>query len=158
VGLPSSRSAAVDYGAIIAPVDDAPRGARLIGSFGLRNPRTGGADVLSILGLPDFLGDTGARVQRRSDSGGSEVKRVLGQQAASGGLGNGELTSEDLPLIALGLVLVSSLLLVGALVPPRVVALTPVSPASFARVRQPLALTAIAILLPVAFVALSGAP
>lgn len=157
MGLPSSRSAALDYGAIIAPVDDAPRTALFIGSFGLRNPRTGGADVLSILGLPDFLGDTGARVQRRSDSGVSDAKRVLGQQATSGGLGNGELTSGELPLLALGLVLLSSLLLVGALVPPGVVALTPVSPASFARARQPLALTAIAIFLPVAFVALGAA-
>jgi hypothetical protein len=155
VGLPSSRSAAVDYGAIIKPVD-ATRGAGLLGSLGLRNPRTGGADVLSVLGLPDFLRDAGAR-ERRPDSGVGNVQGVLGQQATSGGLGNGGLGSEDLPLFAFGLLAVSSLLLLAAVVPAGVVARTPISPVSFARVRQPLALTAIAILLPLAFVALSGA-
>jgi hypothetical protein len=156
VGLPSSRSAAVDYGAIIEPMD-ATRGAGLLGSLGLRNPRTGGADVLSVLGVPDFLRDARARGERRPDSGVANVQGVLGQQATSGGLGNGGLGSEDLPLLAFGLLAVSSLLLVAAVVPAGVVARTPISPVSFARVRQPLALTAIAILLPLAFVALSGA-
>jgi hypothetical protein len=157
VGLPSSRSAALDYGAIIKPVDAARGGASLLRSLGLRNPRTGGADVLSLLGLPDFLRDTRAGAERRPDSGLGNVQGVLGQQATSGGLGNGGLASEDLPLLAFGLLAVSSLLLLAAVAPTGVVARTPVSPVSFARVRQPLALTAIAILLPLAFVALSGA-
>jgi hypothetical protein len=61
------------------------------------------------------------------------------------------------PLIALALVFLSSLLLVGAVMPPGVVARTPVSPTQYARLRQPLALASIAILLPVALVALAAA-
>jgi hypothetical protein len=117
----------------------------------------GEADIFSLLGLPDVLGQGRAATERRADSGLPDLG-ALGQQATIGDPGSGgELTFGQLPLLALALVLLSSLLLVGAVLPPGVVARTPVSPASFARVRQPLALAAIAILLPVAFVALAAA-
>jgi hypothetical protein len=83
---------------------------------------------------------------------------VLGQQLAIPDLGDGgALSFGQLPLVALALVLLSSLLLVGAVMPPGVVARTPISLNTFARLRQPLALTAIVILLPVAFVTLLAA-
>ena len=108
-------------------------------------------------GLPDVLRDTRARMQKRPESQPGEVQRVLGQQATAASLGNdGELIGQ-LPLLALGLVLLSSLLLVGAVVPPGVVARSPVSPERFAQFRQPLANSAMALLLPVAFVALAAA-
>jgi hypothetical protein len=53
-------------------------------------------------------------------------------------------------VLRLGLALLSSLLLVGAVVPPAVIARTPVSPAGFARHRQPLALAAIGLFVSVA--------
>jgi hypothetical protein len=59
--------------------------------------------------------------------------------------------------VALGLVLLSSLLLGVSVLPPGVVARTPVSSESFARYRQPLALAAIGILIPVVLFALSTA-
>jgi hypothetical protein len=143
---------------LIAPVDYAGRGARLVGSLRLSDLRSGEADIFSLLGLPDFVRNARARVARRPADGLSDVQRVLGQQATSGHLGNGgELTFGQLPLVALAFVLFSSLLLVGAVLPPGVIAQTPLSAARFARFRQPLALGAIAILLPVAFVALSAA-
>ena len=96
-------------------------------------------------------------MQRRSESPSGEVQRVLGQQATAGSLGNdGELIGQ-LPLLALGLVLLSSLLLAGAVLPPAFVARSPVSPERFAQFRQPLANSAMALLLPVAFVALAAA-
>jgi hypothetical protein len=114
-----------------------------------------GADILSLLDLPDFLRQGRATAQRRPNSGFPDLD-VLGQQVTIGGVGNGgALTFGELPLIALALVLLSSLLLVGAVLPPGVVARTPVSPARYEGVRQPLALAAIAILLPVAVVALA---
>jgi hypothetical protein len=51
-------------------------------------------------------------------------------------------------------VLLSTLLLIGTVLPPGVVARTPVSPARYESFRQPLTLAAIGILLPVAVVAL----
>lgn len=97
-------------------------------------------------------------MQRRPDSGLGDVQGVLGQQATAGSLGNdGDLIFERLPLLALALVLLSSLLLVGAVLPAGVVARSPVSPERFAQFRQPLAHSAMAILLPVAFVALAAA-
>jgi hypothetical protein len=70
----------------------------------------------------------------------------------AGGLGIGRLQ-----FVALSLVLLSSLLLVGALLPPAVIAHSPLSPVRFARIRQPLALVAVAILLPVALGSLAAA-
>jgi hypothetical protein len=111
-----------------------------------------------VQGLPDLVRDTRARMQRRPDSGLGDVQRALGQQATAGSLGDdGELIFGQLPLLALALVLLSSLLLVGAVLPPGVVARGPVSPERFAQLRQPLAHSAMAVLLPVAFVALAAA-
>jgi hypothetical protein len=132
-------------------------GARLIGSLGLRNPRSGGAGILSLQGLPDALRDTRAQMQRRPESQPGEVQRVLGQQATAGSLGSDSELTGQLPLLALGLVLLSSLLLVGAVLPPALVSRSPVSPERFAQFRQPLANAAMALLLPVAFVALAAA-
>jgi hypothetical protein len=57
---------------------------------------------------------------------------------------------QDAPVHLLGLVFLSSLLLVGAALPPGVIARARVSSASFARWREPLGLTALGILVPVA--------
>lgn len=154
VGLPSSGSVALDYGAFIVPVGGAAGVRRGLGSLGLSDLGARKADILALLGLPDFLREARARATRRSAS---EVQRVLGNQATIDLGDGGGLTFGRLPLVALALVLLSSLLLVGALLPPGVIAHTPVSPAGFARIRQPLALAAIAILLPVAFVSLAAA-
>jgi hypothetical protein len=113
------------------------------------------ADLLSALGLPDFLRYGRAHADRRSAGPLSDRRDVLGAQAKLGGLDDGGgLTFGNLPLLALTLVLFSSLLLVGAVVPPGVIARARFSPADFARFRQPLALAAIGILVPVAIVAL----
>lgn len=155
VGLPSSNSAALDYGAFIVPTDGAARG--LFG-LGPRVLRTGEANLLALLGFPDFLRLARAQAARRS--GGEldslpDVQQVLGQQQALSDVGDGGgLTFGQLPLLALALVLVSSVLLVGAVLPPGVVARTPLSPAYYARAREPLALAALGILVPVAVVAL----
>jgi Helix-turn-helix domain len=61
------------------------------------------------------------------------------------------LALQEVPILTLALVLLSSLLLVGAALPPGIVARTPVSLATFARYREPLGLAAIGILIPVAF-------
>jgi hypothetical protein len=155
VGLPSSNAAAVDYGAFIVPTSGAARG--LFG-LGPRAARTAEGNLLAFLGLPDFLRIVRAQAARRAGSELSplpDVKQVLGQQKALSDLdGGGGLTFGGLPLVALGLVLVSSLLLVGAVLPPGLVARTPVSPLSYARAREPLALAALGILVPVAVVAL----
>jgi hypothetical protein len=117
----------------------------------------GEADILSLLGLPNFQREERARATRRPGGGDGKVE-VLGQQLAIPDLGDGgALTFGQLPLVALALVLLSSLLLVGAVLPPAVVARTPISVNTFARLRQPLALAAIVILLPVAFVTLLAA-
>jgi transcriptional regulator with XRE-family HTH domain len=79
---------------------------------------------------------------------------VLAEVADLGGDGGDDLTSGRLRFLALGLVFVSSLLLLGAVLPPSLVARSPVPPATFARYRQPLALAAIGILAPVTLFAL----
>jgi hypothetical protein len=148
------------------PVDDAARGpgelglsdagglvsaGSLVGADGL----VAEADILSLLGLPTLQREDRAHATRRS--GGGKVE-VLGQQLAIPDFGAGAaLSFGQLPLVALALVLLSSLLLVGAVLPPGLVARTPISLQTFARVRQPLAVAAIAILLPVAFVTLLAA-
>jgi Helix-turn-helix domain len=60
------------------------------------------------------------------------------------------LARQEVPILTLTLVFLSSLLLVGAALPPGIVARTPVSQATFARYREPLGLAAIGILIPVA--------
>jgi hypothetical protein len=83
---------------------------------------------------------------------------VLGQQATIDDLGDGgALTFGQLPLLALARVLLSTLLLIGAVLPAGVLTHTPLSPARYEGLRQPFALAAIAILLPVAVVALATA-
>jgi hypothetical protein len=167
VGLPTPNAVALDFGALIVPVDAATRRSEglglsdasgflgadsLVGADGL----AGEADILSLLGLPNVQrGDRAQATQRPAGDGDVEV---LGQQLAIPDLGDGgALSFGQLPLVALALVLFSSLLLVGAVLPPQVVARTPVSLNTFTRLRQPLALTAIVILLPVAFVTLLAA-
>jgi hypothetical protein len=155
VGLPSPNSLALPYGAFIVPVDGR---ANRFGLLGLSELGLSGADIFSLLGFPDFLRQGRAAAQRRAGSGLPDLQSVLGQQATIGGVGDGgDLTFGPLPLLALAFVLFSSLLLVGAVLPPGVIAHTPLSAARFARFRQPLALAAIAILLPVALVALAAA-
>jgi hypothetical protein len=170
VGLPSPNAVALDFGALIVPVDPAARGPKglglsdasgfvgadvLVDADGL----VGEADVLSLLGLPNLQREQRAQAPRRSGDGdGDGDVKVLGQQLAIPDLGEGgALSFGQLPLVALALVLLSSLLLVGAVLPPGVVARTPISLTTFARLRQPLALAAIVILLPVAFVTLLAA-
>jgi hypothetical protein len=154
VELPSANSVALGYGAFIIPVDGS---VGLFGPLGLSELGISGADIFSLLGLPDLLRQGRASAQRRSDRGLPDLD-VLGQQATIGDLGNGgDLTFGELPLLALALVLLSSLLLVGAVLPPAVVARTPLSLARYEGFRQPLTLAAIAILLPVAIVALATA-
>ena len=150
--LPTPGSVARQYGAFIVPIDGGLFRSLALSELGLSE-----ADVFSLFALPDFLRQGRAAAERRPGSGFPNPD-VLSQQATVGNPGSGgELTFGQLPLLALSLVLLSSLLLVGAVLPPGVVARTPVSPASFARVRQPLAVGAIAILLPVAFVTLAAA-
>jgi hypothetical protein len=150
---------ASDFGGFIVPVYGeagrnglrgiGPLAARLGGFQGLQS------NLLSALGLPDFLRQGRARAERRSGGPLSDVRDVLGQQATLQDLENGGgLTFTSLPLLALTLVLFSSLLLLGAVVPPGVIARARLSPVDFARFRQPLALAAIGILVPVAVVAL----
>jgi hypothetical protein len=154
VTLPSANSVARRFGAFIIPVDQA---AHLLSLLRLSELGLSEADIFSLLALPDFLRQGRAAAERRAGSGLPNLD-VLGQQVMVGDLGNGgELTFGQLPLLALSLVLLSSLLLVAAVLPPGVVARTRVSPTSFARIRQPLALGAIAILLPVALVTLAAA-
>jgi hypothetical protein len=155
VALPSSRAVALDFGAFIVPVGDHAGRVRRLRALGLSELRPGEADIFSLLGFLDVQRGGRARSTRRPDTG---ITDVLGKQAQIGELGEGgELTFGQVPLIALALVLLSSLLLVGAVMPPGVVARTPVSPTQYAHLRQPLALASIAILLPVAFVALATA-
>jgi hypothetical protein len=115
-------------------------------------------DVLSLTRFPDFLQGGRARAVRRSVTGLPDVQRVLGAQAtvATGGDG-GALSFGRLPVVALSLVLLSSLLLVGALLPAPVIARMPVSPAFFGRIREPLALAAVGILSSLAVVSLVAA-
>jgi hypothetical protein len=85
------------------------------------------------------------------------VQGVLGQQETIDIGEGGALTFGQLPLIAPALVLLSSLLLVGAVIPPGLVARTPVPPARYDALREPLAPAAIGILVPVAVLALAVA-
>jgi transcriptional regulator with XRE-family HTH domain len=64
---------------------------------------------------------------------------------------------DDVPLHTLGLVFLSSLLLVGAALPQGVILRARVSSASFARYREPLGLAALGILVPVAVFTALGA-
>jgi hypothetical protein len=149
---------ALDFGAFIVPVGAgaAPKGVRAIDPLGpLGELHALQPDLLSAIGFPDLLREGRASAQRRSHGGLSGVRKVLGQQVTISDLdGGGGLTFGNLPLLALTLVLFSSLLLVGAVLPPGVIARARFSPADFARFRQPLALAAIGILVPVAVVAL----
>jgi hypothetical protein len=121
---------------------------------GERRTRT---DQRPSLLIPDFPSD--GRTQAATRLGGPfpNVEQVLGDQAAVGLEDDSGLTFGQLPLLALLLVLVSSVLLVGALLPPGVIARTPLSPLRFARIRQRLALAAVVILIPVAFASLAAA-
>ena len=153
-GLPSSASLALDYGAFIVPVEGAARGLRGIGTLG-RGGLAAETDILSLLGFPSFLREGRASAAGRPGEALTGVESVLGEQATIGNLPEGGgLSFGELPLLALGLVLLASLLLVGATAPPGVVAHTRVSATRFASARQPLALAAIGILVPVAAVAL----
>jgi hypothetical protein len=148
----------LDRRASIVPLN-APREGRRLRPAALGALRAAQANALSLAGFPDFLRkEARAQKPRRSSSGFPDVRRVLADQGTIDlSEGGGGLTFGPLPLLALSLVILSSLLLVGALLPPGVIAHTPVSPARFARIRQPLALAAIAILLPVAAVSLAAA-
>jgi hypothetical protein len=158
VALPLSNAVALDFGAFIVPFDGTPTQARLRGIEPLRRLsglRALQADVLSAIGFPDLLREGRARAERRAAGGAADVRKVLGQQVTISDLEEGGgLTFGNLPLLALTLVLFSSLLLVGAVLPPGVISRARLSPADFARFRQPLALAAIGILIPVAVVAL----
>ena len=124
----------------------------MLGGNGLA---VGARDVLSVLGLPDFLRGERPGATRRAGGGPDADLGVLGEQVTIPKVGDGDrLSFGQLPLVALALVLFSSLLLVAAVLPPAAVARTPVSEATFERFRQPFALAAIGILLPVAFVTL----
>jgi hypothetical protein len=160
--LPTSSAVARDFGAFIVPVgggasrvEDA-KSLPLLAGNGLP---VGARNVLSVLGLPDFLRGERPGASRRSRSGGPQADLgVLGEQVTIPKVGDGDaLSFGRLPLVALALVLLSSLLLVAAVLPPAAVGRTPVSEATFERLRQPLALAAIGILLPVAFVTLLSA-
>jgi len=157
--LPTSNAVARDFGAFIVPIDGDGGAGRvraverfpLLGSAGLS---IGARDVLSALGLPDFLRAERPRATRRA--GGADADAgVLGEQVTIPRVGDGDgLSFGQLPLLALALVLLSSLLLVAAVLPPAAVARTPVPEPTYDRLRQPFALAAIGILFPVAFVAL----
>jgi hypothetical protein len=143
----SSPAATLEY-QFLVPFEAAVRRLRNVDTFSL-NLRRARGDVLSLLPFPQLLGQASARPTRSRDFQAPDVQQVLGEQAAiqvEGG-GGGGLTFGRLPLWGLALALVSSLLLVAALVPPAVIAHTPLSPTRFARIRQPLALTATAILI-----------
>jgi hypothetical protein len=149
----------LDREAFIAPLNAAREG-RPLRPAALSAVRAAQANALSLAGFPDFLRKEAraqAQAPRRSSSGLPNVRRVLADQGTVGLSEGGGLTFGPLPLLALSLAGLSSLLLVGALLPPGLIAHTPVSPARFARIRQPLALAAIAILLPVAVVSLAAA-
>jgi hypothetical protein len=119
---------------------------------GVQKPRTPTEDVLSLVHFPEFLQGGRARAVKRSFPRFPDVQRVLGDRATvtAGGEAGGTLTFGQFPFLALSLLLLSSLLLVGALLPTGVIARTPVSAASFGRLRQPLAMAAVGILIPLA--------
>jgi hypothetical protein len=151
-----SRTSVVRDGGVIVPVD--------FGSGRLHRPRAlsrserraAVGDIVSLF-FPDVLSGGPEGATKHSGSAFPDVQRVLGDQATVDLRDDGGLTFGQLPLLALSLVLLSSLLLLGALLPPGVIAHTPLSVAYFARIRQPLAVAAIAILLPVAVGSLAAA-
>jgi hypothetical protein len=149
--LPSPGSVALRFGAFIIPLDAASLFRPLGALLDVRQ-----ADILSLLGFPELLRRERATPLRRADSVLPDLPSVLGQQKTIVGTG-GELTFGQLPLIALALVLLSSLLIVGAVVPPGVVARTPFPPERYEALREPLALAAIGVLVPVVVVALAVA-
>jgi hypothetical protein len=149
--LPSASSIALRYGAFIIPID----GASLFGPLG-SILAAGRPDILSLLGFPELLRRERATPQRRAETGLPDLQSLLGQAKTIIGNG-GALTFGHLPLIALALVLLSSLLLVGAVLPPGLIVRTPVPPERFEALREPLALAAVGILVPVAIVALAVA-
>lgn len=151
----SPGSVSREHGAFAVDAATAELGG--LGPLGLSEVRAGGADILSLLDFPGVLRDKRVRAQKRSGNGLRDVQRVLGDQATIDVSDSGSLTFGQLPLLALTLVLLSSLLLVGALLPPGVIAHTPVSPARFARIRQPLGFAAFAILLSVTVFSLAAA-
>jgi hypothetical protein len=147
------------------PIDAAARGLERLGlllSDADGRPAAGPglvgeADIRSLLGLSELGREDRARATRRESGGDADVE-VLGQQLSIPDLVDvGAVSFGHLAFVALALVLLSSLLLVGAVLPPEVVARTPMRVSTFARIRQPLALAAIVILLPVAFVTLLAA-
>jgi hypothetical protein len=132
--------------------------ARDVGLGRLPTPRPRKRDVLSLAGFPGFLdGSAAASARARRGTGLPDVQKVLGKRATVAGDGGSVLTFGPLPSLGLSLVLLSSLLLVGALLPAGVLARTPVSPVRYARLRQPLALTAVAILVPLSVASLAAA-
>jgi hypothetical protein len=141
------------------PADAALQGLRSLDRLGpAAVGKVGETDLLSLLGFPDFLREGRARAARHPGSavnGLPGAEQVLGEQATLTDLGEGGgLTFGQLPLLAFALVLFSSVLLLSAVLPPGVVSRARLSPASYARARQPLVLASIGILVPVALVAL----
>jgi hypothetical protein len=154
-GERSSGSVALDHDAAVLRGGGIRR-ADLRGPA-LRGMRAQKRDVLALAGFPHFLKGASTGATGRSGTGLPDVQRVLGDQATVARGGGDGLSFGPLPSVALSLVLLSSLLLVGALLPAGVLARTPLSPARFARFRQPLALAAVAILIPLAVGSLAAA-
>jgi hypothetical protein len=157
LGRPSANSVGLDDRALTTPVEAATRLLRGRGPLGRIALRARKFNMLSLLHFPDFQREGSARATGHSGSDFPDVQKVLGDQATIDLGDGGGLTFGQLPLLGLLLVLLSSLLLVGALLPPGVIARTPLSPVRFARMRQPLALAAIAILLSAGVVSLAAA-
>jgi hypothetical protein len=125
-----------------------------------KRPVASRGDVLSLLSdYPGFLkGGPTRAASPRTEIVFPEVPRVLGARAElDTGSGAGSLGLGQLPAVALTLVFLASLLIVGSLLPPSVVARTPVPVARFARLRQPLALAAVGILIPLAVLSTAAA-
>jgi hypothetical protein len=104
----------------------------------------------SFLTFPGPQGEHGVQTRSRASTGLPDLERVLGNQAPVEPGSGVRLSFGQLPLLALSLVLVSAFLLIGALLPPRMLEHARVPPARCARVRESLALAALGILLPVA--------
>jgi hypothetical protein len=156
LGSSSPSSSELDAATSTMSVAAATGDLRRPGRPGRRELRTRDDERPSLL-IPDFPSDGRSRATRQAGGQFPDVQRVLGDEAAVDLGDGGGLTFGQLPLLALVLVLVSSLLLIGALLPPGVIARTPLSPVRFARIRQPLALAAIVILMPVVFASLAAA-
>jgi hypothetical protein len=150
-----SRTSVVRDGGVILHVD-AAGALRRLGPLRRSKRRAALGDIVSLF-FPDSLAERHAPATSRSGNRFPDLQRVLGDQARTDLRDPGGLSFGQLPLLALSLVLLSSLLLLGALLPPAAIAHTPMSYAQFARIRQPLAVAAIAILLPVAVGSLAAA-